>query len=158
MAACYGYAHCTYVRAWQQQEKIHRGTGPLVEKKMPVSAKASKTEVMRTGTIERARKMTDLTSKDVRLGTVLLSMHTQLTIAMYVRTQLAIATSQKQVKYRKNDPSTEKTNAGALSETDAGILFIANLPHNSKSSLTPYVRTRTLLAIATAVRLSLIHI
>ena len=31
------------------------------------------------------------------------------------------------------DPSTEKTNAGALSETAAGILFIANLPHRERS-------------------------
>ena len=38
----------------------------------------------------------------------------------WLRTQLAIATSQKQVKYRKNDPSTEKTNAGALSQAAAG--------------------------------------
>ena len=50
------------------------------------------------------------------------------------------------------DPSTENTDASELYETAAGLLFIANLPHNSKSSLTPYVRTRTLLAIATAVR------
>ena len=47
--------------------------------------------------------MTDVTSKD--------------------DTQLAIASC---------DPSTEKTNAGALSETAAGILFIANLPHTGK--------------------------
>ena len=30
------------------------------------------------------------------------------------------------------DPTTEKTDAGTLSETDAGVPFIANLPHTSK--------------------------
>ena len=44
---------------------------------MPASAKASKTKSPKTGTIERARKTTDLTSKDVRQS--------------YIRTQLATA-------------------------------------------------------------------
>ena len=67
LAIATGYAHCTYVRTRQQQEKTHhRGPAPLARKKMPASAKASKIGP-KTGTIERARKTTDFTSKDVRL-------------------------------------------------------------------------------------------
>ena len=45
------------------------------EKKMPASAKASKMKSPKTGTIERARKTTDLTSKDGKLIEQLGYMH-----------------------------------------------------------------------------------
>ena len=64
-AARNGYVHCTYVRTRQQQVKANRGPAPLARKKMPASAKACRTKGPKTGTIEHARKTTDLTSKEV---------------------------------------------------------------------------------------------
>ena len=53
-ARCCKAAQCTYVRTRQQQEKMqYRGPAQIARKKMPASAKASRTE-NQTGTIERA--------------------------------------------------------------------------------------------------------
>ena len=54
-AARYRHAHCTYISARKKKQ----------ERKMPASAKASKMKSPKIGTIERARKTTDLTSKEV---------------------------------------------------------------------------------------------
>ena len=53
-------------------------------------------------------------------------------IRIYLIRTIATTDSDSIGCYTHCDPSTEKTAAGALSETDAGVSFIANLPHTGK--------------------------